>query len=51
MKVTVRGVSSKLWEEAKVECARSKTLTLGDIVNEGLKARHTLKETAPKVKR
>ncbi len=44
MKVTIRSVDPKLWEEAKVECARSKTLSLGKIVNEGLALRELVKD-------
>ncbi len=42
-KVTIRGVDPKLWEQAKIECVKSKTLTLGAIVNEGLTLRQQAK--------
>lgn len=48
LKITIRGVDPKAWQEAKVECARSKTLTLGDIVNEGLQLRQAQKNKPTK---
>ena len=44
MKVTIRGVDPKLWQQVKHECLDSKTLTLCDIVNEGLALRQEKKD-------
>jgi hypothetical protein len=40
LKVTIRGVNAALWTKAKIECVESKTLTLGEIVNDGLAKRY-----------
>lgn len=46
MKVTIRGVDKKLWEEVQLEVERSKfhppQLSSGEIVNEGLELRREL---------
>jgi len=42
-RITIRSVNPALWEKAKIECVKSKTLTLGDIVNEGLAKRYGIK--------
>lgn len=43
MKVTIRGVNKKLWEQAKHDCI-TEDKSLGTIVNEGLELRQQKKE-------
>jgi len=43
MKVTIRGVDPKLWEQAKHN-AITEGKTLGEQVNEGLKLRQAIKQ-------
>ena len=43
MKVTIRSVDKKLWEQAKHDCI-TENKTMGQIVNEGLELRQEKKE-------
>ena len=38
MKVTIRGVDKKLWEQARIDAIKENK-TMGELVNEGLKLR------------